>query len=126
MRFFWGLFYFNRSIRKAKDMKLRCSANSIRLRLQEADLEELRLSNSVSVRVPLPPGKGLRYTLELFEVAQIVAEFEYDEIRVILPKNAALQWINTDQVGIEHSMLNLKILIEKDFPCGHASLPPKA
>jgi DNA helicase TIP49 (TBP-interacting protein) len=107
-------------------MKLRCSANGIRLRVDEADLEKLLLSNSVSVMVPLPPGKGLRYTLELLEVAQIVAKFEYDEIRVTLPRNAALQWINTDQVGMAHSMLDLNILIEKDFPCGHTSLPPKA
>ncbi len=107
-------------------MKLRCSADSIRLRVDEADLELLRMHHLVSVTVPIPPGKGLQYTLELSEVAQIIVEFEYNEIRVILPKDAAMQWINTDQIGIEHSMLNLKILIEKDFPCGHASLPPKA
>jgi hypothetical protein len=113
--------------RKASNMKLRCSANSIRFRVQEEDLRELSANHSVSVLVKIPPGKGLRYTLALVEVAEISVAFEYDEVLVRLPKGAALQWINTEQVGMETTVFpDIKVLIEKDFPCGHVSLPPKA
>ena len=46
------------------------------------------------------------------------AEFLQNAIQVTLPLSIAMPWMDSDQVGIEHTLdSGLNILIEKDFPC---------
>ena len=41
--------------------------------------------------------------------------FDNGNIRVVLPKQVAKEWIESDQTGIEASTGTLKVLIEKIF-----------
>jgi len=74
-------------------MKLRCTENSIRIRIRKYE-----------------------------SMQQVAATLLDNNLVVNLPKSAANEWINSNQVGIEVNKEipnneSLHILIEKDFPC---------
>jgi hypothetical protein len=52
-------------------------------------------------------------------VPEVAAAFEDGRVRVMLPKGAAKQWMDGDQVGLEGSDAILNIAVEKDFQCLH-------
>ena len=103
-------------------MKLRCTENSIRLRVRKSDLHTLVQEGLVREVVNLPGSVFFSFELITAEVDHPKAGFQDNCLRVTLPKAQSDQWINSDQVGIEHlePLVNghqLHILIEKDFPC---------
>lgn len=105
-------------------MKLRCTKNSIRLRLRKSDMQLLASDGCVAESVQLPNGQAFIFQLCLKDIADIAAAFEQTTLTVSLPKTVGELWINTDQVGIEHfaplkGEQKLHLLIEKDFPCAH-------
>jgi hypothetical protein len=65
----------------------------------------------------------LSYTLTISEEAkEISAGFENGEIIVQIPFEQALDWTETNRVGLENEQkigenLTLKITLEKDFVC---------
>lgn len=69
--------------------------------------------------VVFQPGKELVYAIETGGLHGATATFENSTIRVILPTRDAMQWIESDQAGIEASTGTLRLLIEKDFQCLH-------
>lgn len=105
-------------------MKLRCTPNSIRLRVRKSDLELLQKDGAVFAAIQFGAGIQFGYALKLGQAAQPQAEFVNHQITITLPQDSALAWINSEQVTIEcHQTFAdgqaLHLLIEKDFPCRH-------
>ncbi len=105
-------------------MKLRCTQNSIRLRLRKADIELLENNGFVIESLFFQEGLLFKYELRLEKIKTIQAFFNQGMISVQLPKEVGTQWIKTEQISLEtHQNVDenksLHILIEKDFPCSH-------
>jgi hypothetical protein len=105
-------------------MKLRCTPNSIRLRVRKSDLELLQRDGVVSAPLQFAPGIQLTYTLQLGEASELQATYSAHQICVTLPLTLAEQWINSERVSMEYHQpvgagQTLQVLIEKDFPCRH-------
>ena len=106
-----------------KGMKLRINDNSLRLRLTRSEVEEFASSGHYESSVDLAGGR-LVYRLEKDADAMLPsAAFADGTITVSVPRSAADQWTESDDVGIEEPhAAGLKIAIEKDFAC----LKPRA
>ena len=103
-------------------MKLRCSENSIRLRLRKSEVEKLKevpvLKENVQVGLDV-----FSYGIGKTAAAIIHATFDDGCILLHIPEEEMMQWVNdAEQVGMSAEQLlkngqYLSILIEKDFPC---------
>ncbi|MEL6676434.1 MAG: hypothetical protein AAFR61_29770 [Bacteroidota bacterium] len=104
-------------------MKLRCTHNSIRLRLRKSDLTTLAETGKVEESVRIGPVKQLSFTLLIDQgVHTLVADMKEGHLSIRLPESTAQSWIASQQVGIEEYLPlegeeRLHLLIEKDFPC---------
>ena len=105
-------------------MKLRCTPNSIRLRVRKSDLDMLQSQGEILVPLNFPGGVQLHYALKTGQVKQPQAEYMDHQITITLPLESTKTWIESEQVGIEYYQdfaegQSLHLLIEKDFPCRH-------
>jgi hypothetical protein len=106
-------------------MKLRLHRNSLRLRLNQAEVAQFSKTGYVEASVEFGAGSSLCYILESSsKIASPNAVFQNGELRVQISCAAAKDWATTDRVGIsgEQPLENgkpLSILIEKDFKCMH-------
>jgi hypothetical protein len=100
-------------------MKLRLHAGSLRLRLSQSEVARLDETGKVEESLEFSPGSKLLYRIETGTAASVTATFDNANIRVVVPKQVAKEWIDSDQTGIEASTGTLKVLIEKDFQCLH-------
>lgn len=104
-------------------MKLRCTHNSIRIRIRKSELEQLAKHAQLSEEVLFPDGNLLRYILAFRQgEEQFNARFTSGEVYIQLPAQTAISWTQNDTVGIETQLelangQSLQLLIEKDFPC---------
>jgi hypothetical protein len=105
-------------------MKLRLHDNSLRLRLSQSEIARLHDTGKVEDVVIFQPGNELVYAIETDASHEVTATFENSHIRVTLPTRAAMQWIESDQSGMEASTGTLRLLIEKDFQCLHRAPQP--
>lgn len=101
-------------------MKLRIRGDSLRLRLTQGEVRQLRETGSV-VEVVHFGASELRYELRASAVAAASASFEGGAVVVELPQATAHAWADGDEVGITGSQAfaggELTLLIEKDFEC---------
>ena len=106
-------------------MKLRCTPNSIRIRIRKTALQTLENASRVEGTILFPNGQKLIYGLEIREeVGALQAHFQDGVIMIYIPTDMAQNWIGTDLVGLETAQglpngQQLQLLIEKDFPCRH-------
>lgn len=106
-------------------MKLRIHENSIRLRLTQKEVAHFQRSGRADTTIRFAPGRTLSYSIERHQNApEVSATFEGNAIRVVIPVDVAIQWTDSDDVGIQASQpigedLRLELLIEKDFQCLH-------
>jgi hypothetical protein len=105
-------------------MKLRIKGNSIRLRLLRSEIERFAANGKISeeIRFGSEGSAALKYSLVSSSSAKsLKSRFEYHEIIVEVPEDDALDWIESEKVGLEAWQPigdeNLMILIEKDFAC---------
>lgn len=104
-------------------MKLRCTQNSIRMRVRKSELSQLAESRTISESVHFGPKSTLSFSLKIdSSLRELSAQFSNGQIVVALPEGQAQNWINSQEVGIETNInvspeRQLHILIEKDFPC---------
>ena len=106
-------------------MKLRIQGQSIRLRLTQSEVAKLVAEGNVSesVRFSSLERDQFTYTLEARQGASTVsASYSDGHVRITVPMPSAMQWANTDEVGIEQTGVicegaELRITIEKDFRC---------
>jgi hypothetical protein len=108
-------------------MKLRIKGSSLRLRLTQGEVRELSEGRPVEEKVPFAPQATLTYRLRPDrETQEITASYTGNLIEIRVPERAALQWSQSDQVGLERSQPvadgELRIALEKDFAC----LAPRA
>ena len=103
-------------------MKLRILGNSVRLRVSQAEMSQIRTAGVVRQHVEFAPGRRLVYELRTVAGGRVGASFDEECIRVTLPRAVAERWQAPDEVSIrgEQALPGgecLKILVEKDFQC---------
>ena len=106
-------------------MKLRLRENSVRLRLLQTEITQLREVGNVSERIIFGtnPTDTLTYSVRLSGETEIIfAQMMDNQIEVFLPLKMAENWIDTDEVGLYKTqnigdLGELEIVVEKDFVC---------
>ncbi|MEO1437849.1 MAG: hypothetical protein AAFV80_20075 [Bacteroidota bacterium] len=103
-------------------MKIRCTNNSIRLRLRKSDIEKLEAEHHIEEVLRISPDTAFRFELAIaIGIPNPNVHQKDDHLIVYLPEAQAKQWMHSNDVGIEHHKSigeeQLHILIEKDFPC---------
>ena len=106
-------------------MKLRIRGNSLRLRLTKSEVAQFAETGSVEEIVEFGINEEQRFIYSLTvstEIENVSASLENKRISVLVPKPRALQWANTNEIGIRVAQSLdkgkiLQILIEKDFAC---------
>ena len=102
-------------------MKLRIRKNSLRLRLQQHEVKQLVADGAVIDETCFGT-ETLRCSIEVSaDVSAMCADFTSNTIRIRVPLDPALQWANSDEVGMLAEQVTpagpLLLLIEKDFAC---------
>ena len=102
-------------------MKLRIRGNALRLRLQRQEVHLLEQEGKVAEQTCFGDDT-FQYTLEADDtVTSIRADLETNLIRIRVPREQAMIWSKSDEVGLYNEQSGksgpLKILIEKDFAC---------
>jgi hypothetical protein len=101
-------------------MKLRIHGNSLRLRLNRAEVERLSETGRVEEVVQFAPNVAFRYVLETAADGDAPrALYDNGGVRVLVPAAAAREWATTERVAIAGEQATLNILVEKDFQCLH-------
>ena len=104
-------------------MKLRIQGSTLRLRVTQKEVAQLRDRSCVESSIEFAHGRPLVYLLEASFYAEVVsATFDGKAIRVMVPMRVMTDWIRSDQVSIQTpSQASVQVLIEKDFQCLHKS-----
>ncbi|WP_263359615.1 OB-fold nucleic acid binding domain-containing protein [Acidicapsa ligni] len=106
-------------------MKLRINGNSIRLRLLRSDVTTFIETGHIERKIYFSSSDHafLIYALKHESgLANVELRHEQSEVIVVLPKEQAISWAETDQVGV-YSTVDLgkhgsvEIIVEKDFAC---------
>ena len=101
-------------------MKLRFRANSLRLRVNQREVEALAAGKPLREHLRFP-GSELVYTLEPGAQSAARASFDGTTIRVIAPASEVRQWSLNDSIGLyfelETGQEPLRLMIEKDLEC---------
>lgn len=102
-------------------MKLRIQGDSLRLRLTQKEVAQLRAGSMVGSSIHFASGRSLTYSLaSSVGAAEVRADFDGDSIRVTVPSAAMAAWADGDQVSISSpSNQPSLVVIEKDFQCLH-------
>ena len=104
-------------------MKLRFRGNSLRLRVNQREVDELEAGRHLAESVHFPGGAHLTYTLEPFPGPEPVVTFEKSEIRVSVPSPVLKAWIHKEELGLYFDFpaghQPLKVALEKDLECLH-------
>lgn len=104
-------------------MKLRVHKNSIRLRLSQSEVKKIGQGQPIVEILEIGVGQQGHFSYSLIPVEEendILADYGQNNLKVIFPKQLAIEWASTDRVSLSNQMDNgLSILIEKDFQCLH-------
>jgi hypothetical protein len=106
-------------------MKLRIQGNSLRLRLNQAEVSQFSKTGFLEDSIQFAPGASFAYALEsLSSLSAPKALYANGWLRIQVPGAEATDWVRSDRVGISgeqplESGKRLSILIEKDFRCLH-------
>jgi hypothetical protein len=106
-------------------MKLRFRNNSLRLRLNRLEVENLAAGGSLEEQVDFPGSSRFSYILEPSQASVSSASFHDGTIRISAPDWQVKDWAKGDAVGLYFQLTGdgyaLKIAIEKDLECVDAS-----
>jgi len=106
-------------------MKLRVSGNSIRLRLLRSEVEKFIETGRIEEKVQFAAEEDafLIYAMECEPGPEsVVVRYQACEVVVVLPREIALAWAESEQVGIYAAVDigihgSLEVVVEKDFAC---------
>lgn len=104
-------------------MKLRIKGDSLRLRLTQAEVNELAAHGVVADCVRFGGGAQLFYRLTRDRQTQaLTAGYSDGVIDVRLPEQVALDWCRSNEVTLTGTQpaaadAELRIVVEKDFAC---------
>lgn len=101
-------------------MKIRIRGNSIRYRLDKADIATLHEQQQVAEVTTIGAGT-LHFSIHA-KAGDPAITLEANGVQLFLPVEQVSTWITTEQVGFKHELPNadgsvLHLLIEKDFKC---------
>ncbi|RFM35098.1 DUF7009 family protein [Chitinophaga silvisoli] len=101
-------------------MKIRIRGNSIRYRLDKADIATLQEQQQVAEVTTIGAGT-LHFSIHARAGVPAI-KLEPNGVQLFLPVEQVAAWITTEQVGFKHELPNadgsvLHLLIEKDFKC---------
>ncbi len=98
-------------------MKLRIRHNSIRLRLTQTEVAQLRDAGTVEEHIEFTQGQRLTYRIHsAADQETLTADYRDGNILLMAPKPMVAAWADSSQVGME-STGPLRLMIEKDFRC---------
>jgi hypothetical protein len=101
-------------------MKLRIQGNSLRVRVTQKEVAQLRRSHHVEALFEFGPGNELTYSLDgSVWAGSATVIFDGHAIRITVPARVMTEWTETGRVGIEATSQSVKLLIEKDYQCLH-------
>lgn len=103
-------------------MKLRILGDTLRMRLAQGEVAQLRDAGQVDQTIHFGPGQALRYEVRAEgEADTISAALEGLAIVVRIPRAVVVEWADGTEVSLKHAQAledgELSILIEKDFKC---------
>ena len=102
-------------------MKLRFRSNSLRLRVNQVEVQGLAAGQVLEERIEFPGNTAIRYVLEPLADARAQASFESGVVRVSAPRAEVEKWAATDSIGMYFELpangAKLRIAIEKDLEC---------
>ncbi len=110
-------------------MKLRLHGNSVRLRLNQAEVSQFSKTGYVEETIDFGAGGSLSYVLESSsKVEALAAHYRNGQLRIQMPAVVGHDWVTTERVGVAGEQAlpggkQLSILIEKDFKCVHRDEP---
>ncbi|MFY0652586.1 MAG: hypothetical protein JXQ96_11160 [Cyclobacteriaceae bacterium] len=101
-------------------MKLRILNNSLRLRLSQSEVDQLKSEDQVSGKTSFT-NSDLLYSFVISDTEDDVSgDFSGGHLKIKVSKNIAKNWVDSDEVGFENKDQSaLRILVEKDFQCLH-------
>ena len=106
-------------------MKLRIYGNSLRLRLTQADLDQMHRDGRIECWTGFGPHRRFVYALETDpSIEQLSADFEQDALTVSIPSSWLDDWMEDGRDGFESMQSidgdqHLHIMVEKDLACVH-------
>jgi hypothetical protein len=98
-------------------MKLRIKGNFVRIRVDKDDLDALNKKGIVREETSFPGGALFSYELLQYPGDSLDAAFNGRTICLRIPESYVSKWVETDQVGFDEQVGELRVLIEKDFQC---------
>ena len=112
-------------------MKVRLSENMIRIRMTRDEVHALCAGESVFLSLPVAP-MSMTISIALTEDAAPSAEAR-GGLRIAMPAVWAVGWPTSDAVGFDFDIPGfetpsnqIRIVVEKDFPCSHDDNKPPA
>ena len=104
-------------------MKLRIRGNSVRLRLEQAEVEAFARDGHVADRSALSVSTALEYGLLAADIDAVELAYTGQGLTVRVPRALARHWTASDDVGFNAQVAvgdeTVKVLVEKDFRCLH-------
>jgi hypothetical protein len=102
-------------------MKLRFRNNSLRLRVNQHEVQNLASGKTLHEEVQFPGDASLSYVLEMTPDPEPIASFRQSVIRVSAPRQEVLSWAQGDAIGLYFEFpangAALKVAVEKDLEC---------
>ena len=102
-------------------MKLRFRDNSLRLRLNQTEVEKLAAGETLKESIDFPGNSALTYILQSHPAADPQAFFADNRIQIAAPKAMLADWAQSEDIGLYFTLPTgaapLKIAIEKDLVC---------
>ncbi|MDX2154474.1 MAG: hypothetical protein SFV54_27280 [Bryobacteraceae bacterium] len=96
-------------------MKLRLTGHAVRLRMRRSEVEKLAAGSSIAETVVFPGGATLTFRVSGAAVGEPAVAFSGSVVDVVVPRETAVSWPDSQQVGIYGKQQSLEILVEKDF-----------
>jgi hypothetical protein len=101
-------------------MKLRVSDNTVRFRISQSELSELKAFLPVQLMVDFPAQAQLSCQLIPSKVDTLGCTFSSSTISIFIPESTIAGWISSTSVKLEKTLdlengKELFILVEKDF-----------
>ena len=99
-------------------MKLRIKGNTIRFRLTQSEVAQLRSGATLRDSTEFSPAQRLTWVLEpVAAIPVIEASFCDAMVSVRLPESDVRSWADTNSVGLYGQAGALEVSVEKDFRC---------
>jgi hypothetical protein len=104
-------------------MKLRLRQNSLRLRLNQKEVELLAAGCALEEGIVFPNESRLLYRLSTTPSSSASADFSGGIVTVTIPEHSAIDWQSSTVMGLYYKLDLLQVAIEKDLQC--RDLPPE-